>query len=174
MRLNPWIIAGGIAGLLIVGRHTETGNYYMTAAANALGLVTDEQRANYAKYMPTIQKAEADHGLPAGLLARLLKKESSYLTSIITGERKSPVGALGIAQFMPATAKELGINPLDPAQAIPGAARYLAGLKRSLGTWDKAVAAYNWGIGNVQRKGLAAAPKETRDYVLAITGARIA
>jgi soluble lytic murein transglycosylase-like protein len=60
---------------------------------------------------------------------------------------------------------------LDPAKAIPGAARYLAKLQRSLGgDLTKAVAAYNWGIGNVKRKGLSAAPKETRNYALNILG----
>jgi soluble lytic murein transglycosylase-like protein len=71
---------------------------------------------------------------------------------------------------MPATAQDLGIDPLDPAQAIPAAGAYLRRLYDATGTWSKALAAYNWGIGNVQRKGLAAAPAETRAYVAQITG----
>ena len=74
---------------------------------------------------------------------------------------------MGIAQFMPATAREwLGSEAaaLDPNAAIPGAARYLAWLYNRTGGWAEALAAYNWGIGNVQRKGLARAPAETRDY----------
>ncbi len=66
---------------------------------------------------------------------------------------------------MPATAAELGIDPLNPDQAIDAAGRYLKRLqKNNLGGWTEALAAYNWGIGNVQRKGIANAPKETRLY----------
>jgi len=65
---------------------------------------------------------------------------------------------------MPATAAEMGIDPLDPFAAIDAAARYLRSLYRQTGAWDKALAAYNWGIGNVQRKGIARAPTETQNY----------
>lgn len=118
-------------------------------------------------YRSMIQTAAATHGVPVSILSWLLWKESRYNPAIIDGTKRSSAGAMGIAQFMPATAREeLGSDAaaLDPARAIPGAARYLAKLYRSLGTWDKALAAYNWGIGNVQRKGMAAAPAETRDY----------
>lgn len=118
-------------------------------------------------YRQTIEAAAAAHGVPALVLAWLLWKESRYMPAVVTGQRRSRVGAMGIAQFMPATAaEELGSveAALDPARAIPGAARYLAKLYRSTGSWTRALAAYNWGIGNVQRRGLAAAPAETRDY----------
>ncbi len=124
-------------------------------------------------YRDIIQNAAGQYGVPVEILSWLLWKESRYNSAIISGAKRSSVGAMGIAQFMPATAREeLGSEAaaLDPARAIPGAARYLAKLYRSLGTWDKALAAYNWGIGNVQRKGLAAAPAETRDYYNTILG----
>lgn len=121
-----------------------------------------------AQYADMIAQAEARHGIPADMLARLLYQESRYRADIISGKTRSPVGALGIAQFMPATAAEMGINPLDPAQAIDGAARYLARLFSIFGNWSEALAAYNWGQGNVKRKGLAAAPAETRTYYTAI------
>ena len=72
-------------------------------------------------------------------------------------------------QFMPATAKELNVDPLNPAQAIWGAARYLKWLFDTTGSWPLALAAYNWGIGNVVNKGMAKAPRETLDYVASIT-----
>jgi soluble lytic murein transglycosylase-like protein len=118
-------------------------------------------------YLDLIQAAAERHGIPPNILVWLLWKESRYNPAIISGEKRSRVGALGIAQFMPATAQEeLGsVNAaLDPNQAINGAARYLAKLYRSVGAWDEALAAYNWGIGNVTRKGLANAPAETQDY----------
>lgn len=117
-----------------------------------------------AKYASAIATAEQANGIPADLLARLLWQECHYREEIINGTIASPAGALGIAQFMPATARDEGIDPLDPFQAIQAAARYLARLKRQTGTWTKALAAYNWGIGNVQRKGLDQAPTETRNY----------
>lgn len=116
------------------------------------------------QYRAAIAQAEAANGIPAGLLARLLWQESRFRPDIIDGRTRSPVGAVGIAQFMPATAAEWGVNPLDPLQSIDGAGRYLAWLRRRVNTWAEALAAYNWGIGNVQRKGLAAAPLETRNY----------
>lgn len=120
------------------------------------------------EYRAPIAKAEAANGIPAGMLARLLWQESRYRADIISGRVKSPAGAIGIAQFMPATAAEWGVNPYDPLQSIDGAGRYLAWLYRKTGTWAQALAAYNWGIGNVQRKGLQAAPTETRTYYTSI------
>lgn len=118
-----------------------------------------------AKYAPIIEQAEKANGLPSGLLARVLYRESHFREDIITGAVRSKAGAIGIAQFMPATAVSMGVDPLDPFSAIDGAARYLAQLFRTTGSWTEAVAAYNWGIGNVQRKGIDKAPKETRDYL---------
>lgn len=116
------------------------------------------------QYAQTIAAAEREHGIPPRMLERLLWQESRYRDDIIDGRVKSRVGAAGIAQFMPATAAEFGIDPLDPAQAIPAAARYLRRLYGRFGTWTEALAAYNWGQGNVARRGLSAAPKETRTY----------
>ncbi len=121
-------------------------------------------------YRALIEAAEADNGIPSMLLARLLYQESRFRPDIISGRTVSSVGAMGIAQFMPATARDLGIDPLDPKQAIPGAGRYLAQLYRAAGDWAGALAAYNWGIGNVTRKGIGQAPAETRAYVAQILG----
>lgn len=122
-------------------------------------------------YRGKIETAATQHSVPVSILAWLLWKESRYNPAIISGAKRSPVGAMGIAQFMPATAREeLGSEAaaLNPDIAIPGAARYLRKLFNSLGSWEKALAAYNWGIGNVQRKGLDKAPAETRDYYTTI------
>ena len=116
------------------------------------------------KYRAAIAAAEDRNGIPANMLARLLYQESRYREDIISGARRSPAGAVGIAQFMPATAAELGVNPYDAFESIDGAGRYLARLYKSLGDWALALAAYNWGIGNVRRKGIASAPTETRNY----------
>lgn len=120
------------------------------------------------QYAGAIAQAEADNGIPRDVLARLLYQECRYRDDIITGRVRSSVGAVGIAQFMPATARDMLVDPLDPFASIDAAARYLASLHRQTGTWAKALAAYNWGIGNVQRRGLDAAPSETRTYYAAI------
>lgn len=136
-----------------------------------LNSLTNGWPAGSDPYRVAIQQAAMAAGVPPLILAWLLWKESRYLPGIINGTKRSRVGAMGIAQFMPATAREvLGSEAaaLDPAQAIDGAARYLARLYRVFGNWTETLAAYNWGIGNVQRKGLAAAPAETRDYYTTI------
>jgi soluble lytic murein transglycosylase-like protein len=117
-------------------------------------------------YQGIITQAAQANGVPVSILAWLLWKESRYNPNAVNKR----TGAQGIAQFMPATARDEGVDPFDPAQAIPGAARYLARWYRSTGTWAEALAAYNWGIGNVQRKGLDAAPAETVDYYTTILG----
>lgn len=125
--------------------------------------------AEAAPYLGTIEAAERIYALPASLLARVLYQESRFRPDIVNGATRSPVGALGIAQFMPATARELGVDPLDPDQAIDAAGRYLRRLYDRFGDWSLALAAYNWGQGNVARRGLGAAPAETRNYVAEIS-----
>jgi soluble lytic murein transglycosylase-like protein len=133
----------------------------------------DTQEALLARmrpYISDIYKAEEDNGLPPGMLRKVLYQESQFREDIILGNRKSRVGATGIAQFMPATAEEQGVDPLDPKQAIHGAAKYLSSLKEQTGSWEGAVAAYNWGPGNVASKGIENAPQETQDYLVAVLG----
>ena len=115
---------------------------------------------------------ETAHGLPEGLLAAVLQKESSG-----NPMAESSAGAQGLFQFMPATAEAFGIDPLVPEEAASGAAQYYAKLLKQFGgDLKKALAAYNWGPGNVKRKGLEKAPKETQNYVkdivLALAGGK--
>jgi soluble lytic murein transglycosylase-like protein len=126
-----------------------------------------------APYKDAIQGAQDKYGIPENYLAKLLNAESSYNPAIISGQRKSTTGATGIAQFMPGTAAELGVNPTDPMSSIDGAGRYLKQLYDQFGNWTEAIAAYNWGPGNVSKKGLAKAPTETVNYVQKIAGVDI-
>lgn len=111
-------------------------------------------------------KAEKKYGLPKGALYAQMMAESAGNPAA-----QSPVGAKGLMQFMPDTARQYGVNVKDPASSIDGAGRYMADLLKQTGSYDKALAAYNWGIGNLTKKGMDKAPKETRDYVAKITGA---
>jgi len=112
----------------------------------------------------TVGAAAAANGLPPALLAALLRAESGFDPRAV-----SPAGAQGIAQFMPATAAGMGLrDPFDPAQAIPAAARLLAGHVRALGSVPLALAAYNAGPGAVERHGGIPPYAETQAYVARI------
>ena len=117
------------------------------------------------KYSSTIASAAKKHNVSVALLTALLEQESAFDEDVITGKRTSSAGAQGIAQFMPATAKQFGIDPLDPKQAIPAAAKYLKQNYDRFGSWDLALAAYNAGEGNVQKYGGIPPFKETQNYV---------
>lgn len=123
-------------------------------------------------YLGKIATEETANGLPRNLLARVLYQESRYRADIISGRTVSSAGALGIAQIVPRWHPD--VDPLNPPAAIAYAARYLARLYQRFGAWDKALAAYNWGQGNLSKvegrsDWLAAAPRETRNYVNEIT-----
>jgi hypothetical protein len=110
--------------------------------------------------------ALAQH-LPVTFLTRLIWQESNFQPDAI-----SPVGARGIAQFMPGTAAERGLaNPDDPEAAIPKAAELLANLKQRFGNLGLAAAAYNAGATRVASwlAGVAELPSETRAYVTIVT-----
>lgn len=125
-----------------------------------------------AQYLPLIDSATNQYNLPPLLLARVLWQESHFRPEIVFGRLKSPRGATGIAQFLPSTADDLSIDPNNPREAIPGAARYLAQLYAKFNDWEKVIAAYDWGQGNVARhwNGVDALPKETQNYVVGVLG----
>lgn len=86
-------------------------------------------------------------------------------------DARSPVGAQGLAQLMPGTARYLGVNPNDPFANLEGGARYLREqLDRFGGDLEKALAAYNAGPGRVERSGGVPNIRETKQYVAAIIG----
>lgn len=111
-------------------------------------------------------KLESQYGLPPGLLDAVWNTESTRGQNMT-----SPKGAQGHFQFMPGTAKQYGVtDPNDLTQSATGAARMYADLlKQTGGNLPAALAGYNWGMGNVQRKGLGAMPAETRGYIQKVT-----
>lgn len=111
-----------------------------------------------------VGKAAEKHDIPPGILAGLLEQESGYLPEVINGKRLSSAGAQGIAQFMPATAAQFGIDPFDPESAIDGAAMYLRHLMDNYDfTLREAIYAYNAGPGTVQKYGVGAT-EENKNY----------
>lgn len=119
-------------------------------------------------YLYWLYKAESKHGLPENLLVRVAYQESRFRDDIISGEKISSAGAVGIMQIVPRWHPD--VDPLNVPEAIDYAAAYLVRLYKSTGSWAMALAAYNWGIGNLSNKGFDAAPLETKNYVEQITG----
>jgi len=117
-------------------------------------------------YADLFTQAGAKYGISPALLAAVAKTESGFNSSAV-----SSAGATGLMQFMPATAKGLGVNASDPASSIDGAARYLSSLTEQFGSTELALAAYNAGSGAVQRAGGIPANGQTPSYVQKVTRA---
>lgn len=118
---------------------------------------------NRTKFTPAIRRAELKYGIPENMLFRLIKTESNFNPNAVNAKS----GAIGLGQFVlkwhPNVTREQALNA---EFAIDYAGKYLASLAKQLkGDWKSAVAAYNWGIGNLQRQGIANAPLETVNYI---------
>jgi soluble lytic murein transglycosylase-like protein len=118
------------------------------------------------RYAAKIAELAARFDLSPTLLEAVVWQESRWRENAV-----SPVGARGLAQLMPGTARYLGVNPDDPFQNLEGGARYLREqLDRFGGDLEKALAAYNAGPGRVERAGGIPNIRETKQYVAAIIG----
>ena len=109
-----------------------------------------------------IRQAAQTHGISEGLIKAVMHTESGFNVSA-----RSPVGAQGLMQLMPATARRFNVsNAYDPQQNIFAGAKYLAWLlKRFNGDTHLALAGYNAGEGNVAKYGGIPPFRETQDYV---------
>jgi cell wall-associated NlpC family hydrolase len=128
-------------------------------AATPVSATVPAQRTASA-YDALFQQASQRTGVPAVLLSAVARAESGYDPNAV-----SPAGARGLMQLMPGTARELGVDPMDPAQAVDGAARLLSQHLRTFGSTELALAAYNAGPGAVRRHDGVPPYKETQDYV---------
>ena len=121
---------------------------------------TSEQLKDIAR-----QKART-YGVNEDIFLRLVGAESGW-----NPRAKSAAGAMGLVQLMPGTAQGLGVSdPYDPVQSLTGGARYLSQQLKRFGSYDKALAAYNAGPGNVERYGGIPPFQETQNYVKKILG----
>ncbi|MDP5366655.1 MAG: lytic transglycosylase domain-containing protein [Paracoccaceae bacterium] len=116
-------------------------------------------------YLAMARDAARRHGVPEDLFLKLVQQESGF-----NPKARSHKGALGLAQLMPETARELRVDPLDPYQNLDGGARYLMQQYRTFGNWRLALAAYNAGPGAVQKHGGVPPFRETQNYVKVIWG----
>jgi hypothetical protein len=116
-----------------------------------------------ADLAPIFLAASAKYGVPVQLLTAVANEESGFSTTAV-----SSAGAEGVMQLMPSTAAGLGVNPLDPTQAIDGAAQLLASYTQQFGSVPLALAAYNAGPTAVAAYGGIPPYAETQDYVSSI------
>lgn len=122
-----------------------------------------------ADYRQIATQAAQTYGIPVDTFLSLLGAESSWNPSAL-----STKGAIGIGQLMPATAKELGVDPYDPEQNIYGSAKYLAQQFKRFGDPTLAVAAYNAGPAAVAKYGGVPPYEETQNYVARVLGTQMA
>lgn len=117
-------------------------------------------------YQAKVAELAARFDLSPALIEALVWQESRWRANAV-----SPVGARGLAQLMPGTARDLGVNPADPFANLEGGARYLRQqMDRFGGDVEKALAAYNAGPGRVIQSGGVPRIRETQGYVAAIMG----
>ncbi|MEM7781015.1 MAG: lytic transglycosylase domain-containing protein [Pseudomonadota bacterium] len=118
------------------------------------------------EYSTKIHELAARFDLSPSLLEAVVWQESRWRSNAV-----SPAGARGLAQLMPGTARDLGVDPDDPMENLEGGARYLREqLDRFDGDIEKALAAYNAGPGRVIRADGIPNIRETKEYVAAIMG----
>jgi len=117
-------------------------------------------------YQAKVAELSARFDLSPTLIEALVWQESRWRAAAV-----SPVGARGLAQLMPGTAREMGVNPDDPFANLEGGARYLREqLDRFDGDLERALAAYNAGPGRVLQAGGIPRIRETQTYVASIMG----
>lgn len=117
------------------------------------------------KYIEVARSAARKHGVPEDMFLRLVQQESGWNSGAVSHK-----GATGLAQLMPATAANLGVDATNPDQNLEGGARYLRMMYDKFGSWRLALAAYNAGPGAVEKHGGIPPYSETKNYVKAILG----
>ncbi|MCB2047116.1 MAG: lytic transglycosylase domain-containing protein [Novosphingobium sp.] len=133
---------------------------------HALAVTVPVAAAGPASWSARVAQLSAKYDLSPALIEALVWQESRWRHDAV-----SPVGARGLAQLMPGTARQLGVNPDDPNSNLEGGARYLRQqLDAFGGNLEKALAAYNAGPGRVRQAGGVPAIRETQQYVSAIIG----
>lgn len=147
----------------------------VTLSAHTSQAKTASLSSNIANdsYWNIAWQAAVNAGIDPNLFERQIQQESGFNPNAV-----SPAGAIGIAQFMPATASSMGVNPWDPVSSLYGAANLMAQLKNQFGgNYAMALAGYNAGPGAVQYAINAGGaswyyylPYETQNYITVIMG----
>ena len=151
--------------LLPLPAHSDDVENGIAAAAD---IAANQPKPFVDTVCPLMQQQADAMGLPAMFFVRLIWKESRFNPGAV-----SPKGAQGIAQFMPGTASDRGLDdPFEPKSAIVHSASLLADLKSEFGNVGLAAAAYNAGAERVRAwlDGRSSLPAETIGYVSFVTG----
>jgi len=166
-----WVAGGGAAPAAIPSEFAPVEPFAEVPPEIFVPDVAVADPQLHAQLVPESYKAKVAElavrfDLSPTLIEALVWQESRWRPDAI-----SPVGARGLAQLMPATARDLGVDPADPLANLEGGARYLREqLDRFDGDLEKALAAYNAGPGRVIRAGGIPRIRETQTYVAAIMG----
>jgi cell wall-associated NlpC family hydrolase len=155
--------AGEVVKVQNVGNPAVIRRVLPAESASAASAPASAVSLSGVPYADLFTRAGSRHGVDPALLAAVAQQESGFDASAV-----SPAGAQGLMQFMPATAKGLGVSPFDPASAVDGAARYLAELTERFGSTELGLAAYNAGPGTVSRYGGIPPYAETQNYVRSV------
>jgi soluble lytic murein transglycosylase-like protein len=163
-----------IQAIAASGKGAGIESIHPSAAVSMLSEKEKEIEKGLHKYQSQGIDAAKRIGLNPSLMMHVMQKETGGLKNPETA--RSSAGAQGVMQFMPATAKQYGINPNLPEEAIPAGAKHLHSLVNHYkGDERLAAMAYNWGQGNVDkwlRNGAdpKKVPQETRKYVSSLGG----
>jgi soluble lytic murein transglycosylase-like protein len=136
-------------------------------AASAAYSPESSAGAGSTPYDQLIGQSAARYGIDPAILHGLIQQESGF-----DPNATSSAGAMGLTQLMPGTASSLGVsNPMNPAEAVEGGARYLSRLMGEFGgNTSEALAAYNAGPGAVKQYGGIPPYAETQSYVTKVLG----
>jgi soluble lytic murein transglycosylase-like protein len=183
MRIPKWVYFAGLAGLAYAwtrrpnitapdapgGSDAVSSNPIASISEALVSLASWKLVGSGATWVPALNEAETAHGIPTDLLARMAYQESHFRDSIIRGTVVSSAGALGILQMLPqyftSVRAPRPYTDTDVLAQIEEAAGQLVSLHESTGSWPLAIAAYNAGLGNVQKYGGIPPFSETQTYV---------
>lgn len=169
--------------ILLTNRNTSSGNFDKFTQTVKVTHYKNSNNNNYSNnntdygssaasnsgsrnsYDAYIRASAARHGVDPGLMKAMMHTESAF-----NPNARSPVGAQGLMQLMPATASRFKVsNAWNPAENIEGSAKYIAWLMRRFNNnVEFAVAGYNAGEGNVDKYNGIPPFKETRNYVKSV------
>ncbi|GGC29386.1 hypothetical protein GCM10011371_16180 [Novosphingobium marinum] len=157
-------VAGGPKAAAIVAEPVGGSAPIVDSAPHPQSITEVSVEAGPAQWRARVAELAAKYDISPTLLEAVVWQESRWNARAI-----SPVGARGLAQLMPGTARDMGVDPDDPHANLEGGARYLRmQLDAFDGDIEKALAAYNAGPGRVIRAGGIPRIRETQAYVASI------
>jgi soluble lytic murein transglycosylase-like protein len=148
LKLLPWYVLGGSLGSLVLYRWAKGRGLIRPPHAVIPTAIPSSSRVPSSEVSWALKAAADATGVPIELLRAVALVESAYNPRAV-----SRAGAMGLMQLMPSTARRYNVtDPYDPRQSALGGARVLKNLYERYNNWTQALAAYNWGPGNVRKK----------------------